>query len=62
MSYYPKCGCCGTGRLIPVDMGNGSERTIKYRCTNPECSVRFDIYGYETYDTETQRWQRLTEG
>ena len=57
---YPICGVCGKGRLIPVAMLETQEgRLVRYRCTNPECNVRFDQHGYERYDPEKQDWVRL---
>lgn len=57
-SMYPRCGICGNGFLLPVNMGKEGDRGIKYRCTNPECNVRFDEHGYERYDAEEHEWQR----
>ena len=59
---YPKCGVCNRGYLIPVDMGDEEKSYIKYRCTNPQCNVRFDLHGYERYDEEQQVWVRINSG
>jgi len=55
---YPRCGLCGKGYLIPVDLGDEDTNYVKYRCTNPECNARFDLHGYELYNEEKQSWVR----
>lgn len=57
-SFYPKCGLCEKGTLLPVNLGAEGEGQVKYRCTNPECTARFDEHGYETYDPEEEVWIR----
>jgi hypothetical protein len=59
---YPLCGICNRGRLIPVHMGKGPDRLIRYRCTNPECVTRFDESGYEVFNAEKEEWRRISEG
>ncbi len=56
------CGVCGKGTLIVVNLGKGPERILRYRCSNPDCNVRFDEHGYERYNMEAQDWERLAEG
>jgi hypothetical protein len=58
-TMYPRCSKCGEGVLLPVNLGKGGERTIKYRCTNLRCNARFDEHGYEIFDPEKQIWVRL---
>lgn len=57
-----KCGVCGKGDLIPVHLGKGGDRAIRYRCTNKDCNIRFDEHGYERYDENKQDWVRLEIG
>ena len=57
-TMYPKCGICGKGILLPVNMGKEGDRNIIYRCTNKECNMRFDEHGYEIYDEDAQDWVR----
>ena len=57
-NFYPRCGICGKGTLLPVNMGNEEDPAVKYACTNPKCCARFDQYGYETYDPEAKAWVR----
>ena len=52
------CRLCKEGLLIPVNLGKGPDRSLKYRCTNPECGARFDEHGYEVYNEEKQDWER----
>jgi len=59
---HPACGLCKKGVLVPVNLGKGPDRALKYRCTNSECNARFDEHGYETFDPETQTWARIGEG
>jgi hypothetical protein len=59
---HAPCGICKAGVLIPVDLGAGTERPVKYRCNNPQCNVRFDEHGYEVFEVKTQSWKRLSEG
>ena len=56
---YPMCQVCNKGFLLPVEMGSGDDNEVRYRCTNPECGVRFDRHGYERYDNSTQEWIRV---
>ena len=58
--FYPRCGICGKGRLLPVNLGS-EEGHIKYRCTDPRCNARFDEHGYEVYSEERQDWIRDVE-
>lgn len=58
-SSYVTCPICGKGLLIPVTLGAGEDKDIGYRCTGPECGVRFDKHGYERYSEEKQDWVRL---
>jgi hypothetical protein len=60
--FYPICGRCKNGVLLPVNLGNGSEVGVKYRCTNLECNARFDEHGYEEFEVETESWKRLADG
>jgi hypothetical protein len=57
--FYPTCGKCKTGILLPVNLSVGSEQGVRYRCTNNDCKARFDEHGYELYDEEAQEWKRL---
>ncbi len=57
--FYPRCPLCNKGTMIPVEIGAGLEKDVKYRCTDPKCGVRFDKHGYEKYDLERQDWIRL---
>ena len=59
---HAQCGLCNKGLLIPVNLGKGPDRSLKYRCNNPECNARFDEHGYETYNEEKQDWERPTKG
>ena len=59
---YPTCGICNKGTLLPVHMGKGPDRALRYRCTNPECLTRFDEHGYEVFEPETEIWRRFAEG
>ncbi|UCH88354.1 MAG: hypothetical protein JSV49_08815 [Thermoplasmata archaeon] len=59
---YPGCGKCKTGVLLPVNLGMGSEQSVRYRCTNPECNARFDEHGYEIFDVESESWKRISSG
>ena len=62
-SMYPKCGMCnGEGTLLPVKLSQDGDSVIVYRCTNPDCNVKFDKHGYSRYDTETQTWVLTGEG
>ncbi len=56
---YVQCPICEDGTLIPVTIGAGEDRDVSYRCTKPECGVRFDKHGYERYDEGKQNWVRL---
>jgi hypothetical protein len=56
------CGICKSGILVPVNLGTGPERILKYRCSNPQCNARFDEHGYEVFEPATQTWKRLSEG
>jgi hypothetical protein len=56
------CGICKSGVLVPVNLGKGPERILKYRCSNPQCNARFDEHGYETFEPQAQIWKRLSEG
>lgn len=58
-SSYVDCPICGRGKLIPVMVGAGEERDVKYRCTEPTCGVRFDKHGYEKFDEGSQSWVRM---
>jgi len=58
---YPKCPLCNVGYLRPVVLGGGGEKDVKYRCTNPNCGVRFDKHGYERYDVDRQDFVRMKE-
>ena len=58
---YPICPVCGKGHLLPVVLGGGGEKDVIYRCTFPECGVRFDKHGYERFDEEKQEFVRLKE-
>jgi transposase-like protein len=58
---YPRCPICNSGYLLPVVLGGGGEKDVKYRCTDPECGVRFDKHGFERYDTEKQDFVRMRE-
>jgi hypothetical protein len=58
---YPKCPVCDSGYLLPVILGGGGEKDVKYRCTNPNCGVRFDKHGYEKYDPVKQDFVRMRE-
>ncbi|MDG6226017.1 MAG: hypothetical protein QCI82_10970 [Candidatus Thermoplasmatota archaeon] len=60
-TMYPSCPICGSGILLPVILGGGGEKDVKYRCTNPNCGVRFDKHGYERYDREKQDFVRIKE-
>jgi len=59
---YAPCGICKAGLLVPVNLGMGPERILKYRCSNAQCNARFDEHGYEVFETQTQSWKRLSEG
>lgn len=58
-SGYVTCPVCDKGRLIPVMIGAGEDRDVKYRCTDPSCGVRFDKHGYERYNEKVQEWERV---
>lgn len=60
-SMYPRCPICDSGILLPIILGGGGEKDVKYRCTNPECGVRFDKHGYERYDNDKQDFVRIKE-
>ncbi|MGA1848838.1 MAG: hypothetical protein ACMUHB_05805 [Thermoplasmatota archaeon] len=47
--------------MLPVTLGSGEDRDVTYRCTNPDCGVRFDKHGYERYDEHKQDWVRIME-
>jgi len=57
--FYPICPICNKGYLMPVEIGSGPEKNVKYRCNHPDCGMRFDKHGYERYDRERQEWIRL---
>ena len=57
-TFYPVCGKCKVGTLLPVNVGVGSEQGVRYRCTNPDCNARFDEHGYEFYSDDEQDWKR----
>jgi len=61
-SAHTPCKLCDSGILIPVNLGKGPDRFLKYRCTNPECNARFDEHGYEKYNEGSQTWDRIVEG
>ncbi|MEA3558016.1 MAG: hypothetical protein U9R75_02060 [Candidatus Thermoplasmatota archaeon] len=56
---YTRCPICGKGFLLPVTIGAGEDRNVSYRCTEPECGIRFDKHGYEHFDEKEQEWVRL---
>lgn len=58
-TYYPVCPICGKGFLIPVMIGSGEDKDVKYRCIEPTCGVRFDKHGYEQFDEKSQEWKRI---
>ena len=58
-SFYPACGRCKRGVLLPVNLGMGNDQSVRYRCTNTDCNARFDEFGYEIYDDKTQDWVRV---
>jgi hypothetical protein len=60
--FYPVCGKCKSGVLLPVNMGIGVEQGVKYRCTNPDCNARFDEHGYEFFELESESWKRISDG
>ncbi len=60
-SGYLTCSICGKGHMLPVTLGSGEDRDVTYRCTNPDCGIRFDKHGYERYDEQKQDWVRITE-
>lgn len=55
---YITCPVCGKGKLLPVMIGAGEDRDVKYRCTEPSCGVRFDKHGYERFNEKVQEWER----
>ena len=61
-SGYVDCPICGKGKLIPVNIGSGEDRDVKYRCTEPSCGVRFDKHGYERFSASSQEWERVEGG
>jgi hypothetical protein len=58
---YVTCPVCNKGKLLPVMIGAGEDRDVKYRCTSPKCGVRFDKHGYERFNVEVQEWERVEE-
>jgi len=58
-NYYPICPVCTKGLLVPVVIGAGEDKDVRYRCTEPSCGVRFDKHGYERFDEGCQEWKRL---
>ena len=56
---YVTCPICNKGLLLPIIIGAGEDRDVKYRCTDPACGIRFDKHGYERYNEEKQEWVRL---
>jgi hypothetical protein len=59
---YPKCGRCGIGILVPVNLGETNRKSVVYRCTNIKCNAKLDEHGYSIFDTQTLTWERITEG
>jgi len=59
---YPKCNRCGTGILIPVNLGESNKKGVIYRCTNLQCNAKFDEHGYSVYNPQTMNWERISEG
>jgi hypothetical protein len=60
-SGYVTCPICGKGKLLPVMIGAGEDRDVKYRCTEPTCGVRFDKHGFERFNESIQEWEREGE-
>ena len=60
-AMYSRCGICDKGLLLPVNLGQGGEKGITYRCTNRTCNAKFDEHGYELFDPESQMWVRKSE-
>ena len=58
-AYYATCPICGKGLLLPVMVGAGEDKDVKYRCIEPSCGIRFDKHGFERFNEQKQEWERL---